>query len=70
MISIHKWNNRGNSLNFDKYNTNSVMFSEHITKASLSPFTNNWSNVHDFTPEDVSNFEICCTVSSELTYSN
>ncbi|EFO16689.2 XRP2 protein [Loa loa] len=34
---------------------------EHITKTSLSPFTNNWNSVHDFTPEDVPNFEICIT---------
>ncbi|VDK64647.1 unnamed protein product [Onchocerca ochengi] len=45
---------RSLALSYDK-------LEEHITKASLSPFTNNWSNVHDFTPEDVSNFEICCT---------
>uniref|UniRef100_A0A915PEW2 C-CAP/cofactor C-like domain-containing protein n=1 Tax=Setaria digitata TaxID=48799 RepID=A0A915PEW2_9BILA len=37
---------------------------EHMMKASLSPFTNNWNNVHDFTPEDVPNFEICYTASS------
>ncbi|VDK76536.1 unnamed protein product [Litomosoides sigmodontis] len=34
---------------------------EHMMKASLSPFINNWSSVHDFTPGDVSNFEIHLT---------
>uniref|UniRef100_A0A0R3S0Y2 Protein XRP2 n=1 Tax=Elaeophora elaphi TaxID=1147741 RepID=A0A0R3S0Y2_9BILA len=33
----------------------------HIMKASLSPFTNYWNSIHDFTPEDIPNFEICLT---------
>uniref|UniRef100_A0A9J2Q2K9 C-CAP/cofactor C-like domain-containing protein n=1 Tax=Ascaris lumbricoides TaxID=6252 RepID=A0A9J2Q2K9_ASCLU len=33
--------------------------SEHMLKASVSPFTNNWNSIHDFTPEETSNFEIC-----------
>ncbi|KAM3725867.1 Protein XRP2 [Dirofilaria immitis] len=45
---------RSLALSYDK-------FEEHIARASLSPFTNNWNNVHDFTPEDIPNFEICCT---------
>ncbi|KHN81624.1 Protein XRP2 [Toxocara canis] len=32
---------------------------EHMLKATISPFTNNWNAIHDFTPEDMSNFEIC-----------
>ncbi|KAL3982729.1 Tubulin binding cofactor C family protein [Acanthocheilonema viteae] len=34
---------------------------EHLMKSSLSPFINQWNSIHDFTPEDVPNFEICLT---------
>lgn len=39
---------------------------EHMLRASLSPFSNSWSKVYDFTPEDVPNFEICSIVSISL----
>ncbi|VDM12026.1 unnamed protein product [Wuchereria bancrofti] len=45
---------RSLTLSYDK-------LEEHMAKASLSPFTNNWNNVHDFTPDDAPNFEICIT---------
>ncbi|MFH4982418.1 hypothetical protein AB6A40_009127 [Gnathostoma spinigerum] len=34
---------------------------DHMANAGLSPFINNWKNIHDFTPETNANFTICET---------
>uniref|UniRef100_A0A183D6B8 C-CAP/cofactor C-like domain-containing protein n=1 Tax=Gongylonema pulchrum TaxID=637853 RepID=A0A183D6B8_9BILA len=51
----------------NRFHFNNATFTEHMLKASFSPFNNNWNKVYDFTPdESLPNFEICSTVSDLL----
>uniref|UniRef100_A0A0M3K216 Protein XRP2 n=1 Tax=Anisakis simplex TaxID=6269 RepID=A0A0M3K216_ANISI len=47
------------ALFYDKLEGLIQSIADQMLKASISPFTNNWSAIHDFTPEKPKNFQIC-----------